>query len=145
LPHLNIVINGGIDTLDECSKHLQHVDGVMIGREAYQNPYLLAQVDRALFTDTTALASREQILLELLPYIEQQMQQGVALHHISRHILGLFQSVPGARKFRRHLSENAYKSNAPIEVLTTALELVREESRRTTERVAERDMEQQAV
>ena len=73
------------------------------------------------------------------------MQQGVALHHISRHILGLFQSVPGARKFRRHLSENAYKSDAPIEVLTTALELVRAETRHLTEREAGGDMEQQAI
>ncbi len=141
LPQLEIVINGGINTLDDCRTHLQHVDGVMIGREAYQNPYLLAEVDHTLFTDSRPLASREQVLLKLLPYIEQQMQQGVALHHISRHILGLFQSVPGARKFRRHLSENAYKPNAPIDVLTTALDMVREETRRMTEK----DLEQQAI
>jgi tRNA-dihydrouridine synthase A len=134
LPDLEIVLNGGINSLEECRQHLDHVDGVMLGREAYSNPYLLAAVDQSLFDDEREFAGREDILLELLPYIEQQMAQGVALHHISRHVLGLFQNVPGARKFRRHVSEHAYKSQAPMSVLTEALELVQQETRRAQER-----------
>lgn len=128
-PQLEIVINGGIDSLDACDQHLQQVDGVMVGREAYTNPYLLAEVDQALFEDNKVLVSREQVLLKFLPYIEQQLSQGVALHHMTRHILGLFQGVPGARKFRRHLSENAWRKGAGIEVVAQALQQLRDATR----------------
>jgi tRNA-dihydrouridine synthase A len=136
-PQLDIVINGGINSLDEALLHLQRVDGVMIGREAYQNPYMLAEVDQRLFDSTRPVASREQILLQLLPYVEQQLSRGGLLNHVSRHILGLFQNVPGARKFRRHLSENAYKRGTGTEVLEQALALVKHETGRATARAAE--------
>lgn len=124
LPHLSIVLNGGIQTLEQCKSHLAQVDGVMMGREAYQNPWLLAQVDRELFGMDNPTLSRDDIQVALLEYVEQQLTRGVHLNHITRHILGLYQGVPGARKFRRHISENAYKKNAGLEVLTGAFALV---------------------
>jgi tRNA-dihydrouridine synthase A len=124
LPQLTIVVNGGIQTLQECQSHLQHVDGVMLGREAYQNPWMLAQVDEVLFGMDNAAKSRDDVIAALLPYTERQLAGGAQLNHITRHILGLYQGVAGARKFRRHLSENAYKKAAGIDVLTEALALV---------------------
>ncbi|MCB1705967.1 MAG: tRNA dihydrouridine(20/20a) synthase DusA [Halioglobus sp.] len=123
-PHLTFVINGGIQTLAECQHHLQHVDGVMLGREAYQNPWMLAEVDRALFGMDKPAQSRDDIIAALIPYAQRQLAQGASLNHITRHILGLYQGVPGARKFRRHLSENAYRKEAGIEVLEQAYALV---------------------
>jgi tRNA-dihydrouridine synthase A len=123
-PHLTIVINGGIQNLQECQFHLQHVDGVMLGREAYQNPWMLAEVDEVLFGMDKAAQSRDDVIAALLPYTERQLAGGAQLNHITRHILGLYQGVPGARKFRRHLSENAYKKSAGIEVLAAAHALV---------------------
>jgi tRNA-dihydrouridine synthase A len=122
-PHLTIVINGGIQTIDECRQHLQRVDGVMIGREAYQNPWMLATVDRELFKLDNPAQSRDDVVAALLPYVEEQLDRGARLNHITRHILGLYQGVPGARKFRRHLSENAYKSQAGLDVLRAAAAL----------------------
>jgi len=124
-PQLSIVINGGIQTLAQCQKHLEQVDGVMIGREAYQNPWLLAEVDSRLFGMDKPANSRDDVIAALLPYVERQLARGVHLNHITRHILGLYQGVPGARKFRRHLSENAYKKEAGHEVLMEAYERVR--------------------
>ena len=123
-PQLEIVINGGIETLAEAERHLAHVDGVMLGRAAYRNPYLLAQADQRLFNERRDVATRESILLELLAYSEQQLEAGVRMHHITRHIPGLFRQAPGARKFRRHLGERA---SAGTELLSTALQLVRDE------------------
>ena len=120
-PHLNIIINGGITTLDQVQEQLAHVDGVMVGRAAYQTPYLLAGVDRLLYQDHSPTPSRHEVIDQLIPYIEKQMAGGAHLHHLTRHILGLFQGLPGARKFRRHLSENTHKPGASIEVLKTAL------------------------
>ncbi len=122
-PDLEILINGGITTLDECEQHLLSTDGVMIGREAYHNPYLLAEVDRRFFgTNTTAL-NRFEIIEKLVPYIERQLTQGTHLQHITRHILGLFHHQPGAKRFRRHLSENAWKKGATVDTLITAVSL----------------------
>lgn len=123
-PHLTIVVNGGIQTIEECQDHLEHVDGVMLGREAYQNPWMLAQVDEALFGMDSPLKSRDDVIAELLPFAEQHLAQGGQLNHITRHILGLYQGIPGARKFRRHLSENAYKKEAGIRILAEAYALV---------------------
>ena len=123
-PHLTIVVNGGIQTIEECQTHLDHVDGVMLGREAYQNPWMLAQVDEALFGMDSPLKSRDDVILKLLPFAEQHLAQGGQLNHITRHILGLYQGIPGARKFRRHLSENAYKKEAGISILAEAHALV---------------------
>ena len=125
-PNLEIVINGGINSLDKCREHLEHVDGVMVGREAYQNPFMLAEVDKTLFGSADASPDRDSVMLALIPYIHAQMKDGAHLNHISRHILGLYQGVPGARRFRRHLSENAYKPEATVAVLEEALAQVKQ-------------------
>ena len=123
-PDLEIIINGGIKTLHECQQHLEHVDGVMMGREVYHNPYILAELDQTLYGADTPLLTRKQILQQLMPYIEDQLSQGVYLKHISRHLLGLFQGISGAKAWRRHISENSYKVGAGIEVLKDAASLV---------------------
>jgi tRNA-dihydrouridine synthase A len=102
-PQLTIVINGGIHGIEECRGHLQYVDGVMIGREAYQNPWMLAEVDSGLFGMDKTVVSRDDVIARLIPYVEGQLDRGVHLNHITRHILGLYQGVPGARKFRRRV------------------------------------------
>ncbi|MCG9728565.1 tRNA dihydrouridine(20/20a) synthase DusA [Shewanella sp. Isolate13] len=119
-PELNISINGGVKTLEECQSHLQHLDGVMVGREAYQNPYILAEVDQKLCGMDTPVISRDAVLEKLLPYIEKHLQQGGRLNHITRHIIGLYQGQVGSRVWRRYLSENAHKQGAGIEVITQA-------------------------
>ena len=128
LPQLTFVLNGGIQTVEECQHHLQYVDGVMIGREAYQNPWMLAEMDKALFNMDKPVQSRDDVIEALLPYVAQQLTRGAQLNHITRHVLGLYQGVPGARKFRRHLSENAYKKTAGLEVLTEAFRQVAQTS-----------------
>ena len=95
-----------------------------MGREAYHNPWLLAEVDARLFGQSAVANTRHNVIEQLLPYVAGQLEAGAQLNHITRHILGLFQGVPGARRFRRHLSENAHKPGAGIEVLTAALEQV---------------------
>lgn len=129
-PELEIIINGGIKTFDECDQHLEHVDGVMLGREAYQNPYCLAGVDQHFFGSNAAIVSRDQAIEAFKPYIEEQLALGASLHHISRHLLGLYQGLPGAKIFRRHLSQNAHKKGAGIEVLNEALSLMHNEQQR---------------
>lgn len=123
-PQLHIDINGGIQTLEQAQLHLKHVDGVMIGRAAYHDPYLLAQLDSQLFSDNHPIPSRHQVIRDMLPYIEQRMTQGRPLKSITRHLLGLFQGQVGARAWRRHLSENAHLKGADISVLEQALSLV---------------------
>jgi tRNA-dihydrouridine synthase A len=120
-PALEIIINGGITTLEQCQQHLQHVDGVMVGREAYHNPWLLAQVDPLLYGTPAPLESRQAALLAMLPYVQAQLDAGVPLGHVSRHLLGLFQGMPGARAFRRLISENAHKPDAGVKLLRDAL------------------------
>lgn len=124
-PQLEIVLNGGINSIDECREHLRQLDGVMLGRAPYQMPNLLAQVDSELFGGEPGPTPAE-VVQRMLPYIERQMGRGARLNHITRHMLGLFQGVPGARRFRRHLSENAHKPGAGPEVLQRALALVQE-------------------
>ncbi|WP_085344373.1 tRNA dihydrouridine(20/20a) synthase DusA [Vibrio sp. ArtGut-C1] len=119
--HLTIAINGGVKSLEEAKVHLQHLDGVMIGREAYQSPYLLASVDQELFGSNAPVKKRSEIVEEMYPYIEAQLAKGAYLGHITRHMLGLFQSMPGARQWRRHISENAHKPGSGLEVLQDAL------------------------
>ena len=125
-PNLNIILNGGITTLEQCRQHLQHTDGVMVGREAYNNPWFLASIDQELFGDNRALSSRFAIMESMLPYIERQLSTGVRLNHITRHILGLFNGLAGARSFRRYLSEHANKKTAGIDVLTQAVALIKQ-------------------
>ena len=106
-PSLEIIINGGIRSLDLAAEQLNHVDGVMFGREAYQNPYLLADVDSRFFGSEAAKLTRMDIVERLLPYVDSQTADGVPLARITRHILGLFNGQPGARAWRRCLSEDA--------------------------------------
>ncbi len=118
-PSLPIVINGGIGTVGEIRTHLNHVDGVMLGRVAYHDPYVLALADAQL--NGSSLPIRETILAQLQPYIDSHIANGEALGHISRHLLGLFLGLPGARAFRRTLSEQAHKPGAGYEVIAAAL------------------------
>lgn len=120
-PHLVIAVNGGVKTLAEAKEHLQHLDGVMIGREAYQSPYLLAEVDQQIFGLDTPIKKRSQVVEEMYPYIERELANGAYLGHITRHMLGIFQSMPGARQWRRYISENAHKAGSGIEVVQAAL------------------------
>lgn len=123
-PHLTMSINGGIKSLAEAKAHLQHVDGVMVGREAYQNPGMLAEVDRELFGSDRPGVDPVAVVRAMYPYIERELAQGTYLGHITRHMLGLFQGIPGARQWRRYLSENAHKAGANVETLEAALSLV---------------------
>lgn len=120
-PQLNIGINGGVKSLEEAQEHLKHVDGVMMGREAYQNPGILAQVDRLIFGSTAALPDPVAVVRSMYPYIDAELSQGTYLGHITRHMLGVFQGIPGARQWRRYLSENAHKPGADVNVLEQAL------------------------
>ncbi len=119
-PHLQVVINGGIDSLDAVKNHLEHVDGVMLGRAAYHTPWLLAQCQQQLF-EKQSINTPEDIIEPMNLYIERQVRAGTAVKHISRHLLGLFQGLPGARAWRRYLSENAYRDDNNIELLSQAL------------------------
>ncbi|HEC16776.1 MAG TPA: tRNA dihydrouridine(20/20a) synthase DusA [Sedimenticola sp.] len=123
-PSLEIVINGGIRTLDQAEEHLKQVDGVMMGREVYHNPWILAQADRRFYGDGHPVPSRHEVLEQLLPFVERELEQGVRLHRISRHILGLFQGRPGARAWRRYLSEHAHLEGAGPGVIRRAAALV---------------------
>jgi tRNA-dihydrouridine synthase A len=120
LPALNIVLNGGISTIAECRQHLAHVDGVMIGRQAYHQPWFLTELEQEIGSGK-APPDRRDIVEQMLPYIEKELAGGAALKHITRHMLGLFAGQPGARAWRRYLSENAHRSDGGIEVLDAAL------------------------
>jgi tRNA-dihydrouridine synthase A len=126
LPDLPVAINGGIETLDEVEKHLPHVDGVMLGRAAYQNPGLLFDVDARLFGEGSAFASARAAAESMIPYIEAHVARGGKVSNVTRHMLGLFQGQPGARAFRRHLATQAVKPGAGAQVLADALALVRD-------------------
>ncbi|MDH5230980.1 MAG: tRNA dihydrouridine(20/20a) synthase DusA [Gammaproteobacteria bacterium] len=125
-PHLNISLNGGVKSLQQADAHLRQVDGVMIGRAAYENPYLLAPIDQKIYASSCPLKTRKQILNEYLPYIEKQLSQGVKLTAMSRHLLGLFHGLPGARGWRQHISENAHKAGMGVELIWKAAERVDE-------------------
>jgi tRNA-dihydrouridine synthase A len=123
-PQLKIIINGGINSLSQGLAFLEHLDGVMLGREAYQNPWILHAVDELFFSQEPSSHTRFSILQSFIPYVAEQIQKGVPLQHMTRHILGLFHACPGGKAFRRHLSENAYRKNASITVLEDAIALV---------------------
>ena len=106
-PDLHVTINGGIETLDETAEHLIHVDGVMLGRAAYQNPYVLAEADRRFFDPEAPVRSRHDVIEAFAAYVEREIAAGTPLIAMTRHILGLFNGLPGARAWRRYLSENA--------------------------------------
>lgn len=124
-PDLEFILNGGLKTLDTCREQLQVFDGVMLGREAYQNPYLLAEVDAALYGSESPRVTRHAVMLSLRPYVEAHLQQGGAIHHITRHILGLAQGFPGARRFRQLLSTDLHRSPDPLRLYDEATELLR--------------------
>lgn len=121
-PDLNIVINGGFTEWNTVLEQLTHVDGIMIGRAAYQDPYMLAYTDRDIFDSETPIKTRREIVEAFMPYIEIQLTNGVALKNLTRHLLGLFHGQPGAKQFRRIISEEAHLPNRGIEVVKKALE-----------------------
>lgn len=128
-PELHIVLNGGVSSLSEVSEHLNHVDGVMLGRSVYYNPFILKDIDYQFYHDNQDQRlnlSRKQILEQYYPYIEKELVGGVPLSSISRHIIGLFHGCAGARSWRRYISENAHKPGAGVEVLQIAAGFVQE-------------------
>jgi tRNA-dihydrouridine synthase A len=125
-PDLEIIINGGITDLGAVDRHLENCDGVMLGRAAYQTPFILSTVDQRYFGDLEAPLSEHDIVRAMVPYTESHMSKGGSLFQVTRHMLGLFHGVKGARLWRRYLSENAYRKDAGIDVLLEALALVPE-------------------
>jgi len=124
-PDFTIAINGGITDLDQAEEHLRQTDGVMLGRAAYQNPYLLAAVDARLFSDDTPSVSRLDAALLMADYADRMIaDHDIRAGHIARHMVGLFQGLPGARAFRRHLSENTFREGATGQVIRDAAALV---------------------
>ena len=121
-PELEILLNGGLRSLADVTDALRRVDGVMIGREAYQNPYFLASIEAELFNET--VASRQAVIEAYVEYSARALAESTPLHQLSRHVLGLFQGLPGARAFRRHISQNAHLEGAGIEVIADAAALV---------------------
>jgi tRNA-dihydrouridine synthase A len=131
-PRLTVVLNGGIGSVEAARTHLAHVDGVMMGRTAYQEPWRLLAVDPLFFGDDARFASAKEAALALTTYIERELAQGTRLHAITRHLHGLFRAVPGARAFRRHLA-GAAATDAGAELLRTALALVPDRPRELAE------------
>ena len=125
-PELEIIINGGITSIEQSLKLLEDVDGVMLGREIYQNPYLLAEVDQRIYGVDKPVVSREEVMEGFIAYATDQVAKGVRINYMTRHILGLYQGLPGSRKFRRVISEQAYKPNAGLEVIKAALGVLNE-------------------
>lgn len=125
-PELEIIINGGITSIEQSLKLLEDVDGVMLGREIYQNPYLLAEVDQRIYGVDKPVVSREEVMEGFIAYATEQVAKGVRINYMTRHILGLYQGLPGSRKFRRVISEQAYKPNAGLEVIKAALDVLNE-------------------
>jgi tRNA-dihydrouridine synthase A len=121
LPEVEIVLNGGITTIEQFDAALQHVDGVMIGRQAYHDPYFLAMLERHLDPDWSP-PGRYEVVAQMIPYIEKELARDERLGRITRHMLGLFTGQPGARAWRRYISENAFKDGAGLEVLLAALD-----------------------
>ena len=126
-PHLFIEINGGIRSFEAAREHLEQVDAVMIGRAAYEDPYMFARADQTFFANPHPVPSRRDIITAMLPYAEAQCQQGVYIKHISRHMLQLFAGKPGAKAWKRYLSENAHKPGTGPELLSEAMALISDE------------------
>jgi tRNA-dihydrouridine synthase A len=124
LPHVPVIINGGIADIAEAKRHLGHVDGVMLGRAAYQEPWRLLAVDAELFGETAPHATTKEAFEAMMPYIEHELARGTRLHAITRHFVGAFHGVPGARAFRRHLAEHGVRPGAGTGVLREAIALV---------------------
>jgi tRNA-dihydrouridine synthase A len=121
MPDVPIIINGGIPGVDEAKAHLVHVDGVMLGRAAYQEPWRLLAVDPEIFGDAAPYATMQDVFTAMMPYIAGQLARGTRLHAITRHFVGAFHGVPGARAFRRHLAEHGVRPGAGLDVLRDAI------------------------
>jgi len=119
-PELEIIINGGINTLQECEAHLQYVDGVMMGREAYSNPYLLSAVDQQFYAAEQQAPSREKVLQDYIEYADRKLAEGARLNQLSRHVVGLYHGEPRSRLWRRHISQNAHLPGSNSQVLKDA-------------------------
>jgi tRNA-dihydrouridine synthase A len=124
MPDVPIIINGGIGSVAEAKQHLAHVDGVMLGRAAYQEPWRLLTVDADLFGEAAPHAGMKGAFEAMMPYIEGQLAQGARLHSMTRHFVGAFHGVPGARAFRRPLAEHGVRAGAGVSVLRDAIALV---------------------
>jgi tRNA-dihydrouridine synthase A len=124
MPAVPVIINGGIGSLAEARHHLAHVDGVMLGRAAYQEPWRLIAIDPELFGEAAPFAAMKEVFEAMMPYIEKELAQGTRLHSITRHFVGAFHAVPGARAFRRHLAEHGVRAGADVSVLMDAVALV---------------------
>lgn len=135
-PQLEILLNGGLTDLNVMQQHLQELDGVMVGREAYHNPYMMAEVDRRFYGDDTPPLSRLDVMAQMRPYIARHIEQGGVMNHVTRHILGLFQGLPGARHFRRQLSSAIHQTDQPLALYDQLLEDM-------TQRLQPRDCEPQ--
>jgi len=125
VPDLAIVLNGGITTLAQATNHLEHLDGVMMGRAAYQEPWRLLDVDPAMFGEPAPMVSPRMVAEAMLPYLEREVAAGTRVNSVLRHVVGLFHAMPGARAFRRHIAFAAVKPGAGAEVLRDALALLR--------------------
>jgi len=119
-PDLTLILNGGIATIEDCHVHLGHVDGVMVGRQAYQQPWFLTELEDA-FGEAGLTPARHAVAEQMVPYIKSELARGAQLKHITRHMLGLFAGQPGARAWRRFLSEHAHRHGAGVEVLKQAM------------------------
>ena len=139
LPGVPVIINGGIAGIAEARQHLAHVDGVMLGRAAYQEPWRLLQADPELFGEAAPNATMKGAFEAMMPYIEDQLAGGTRLHSITRHFVGAFHGVPGARAFRRHLAENGVKADAGVSVLRDAMALVDDQATKRGRRLAQGD------
>jgi tRNA-dihydrouridine synthase A len=124
MPGVPVIINGGIASLGEAKQHLAHVDGVMLGRAAYQEPWRLLNVDPEVFGEAAPHTTMKDVFEAMMPYIEDQLARGTRLHSITRHFVGAFHGVPGARAFRRHLAENGVRAGTGVNVLRDAIALV---------------------
>jgi tRNA-dihydrouridine synthase A len=139
-PQLTVVLNGGIGGLDEGMQHLPHVDGLMLGRAAYQTPYILAEVDQQLFGAVERPPTRRAVLDGMIPYIEAHLAKGGRLNNICRHMLGIYHGQPGARAFRRHISEHGPGAKAGVGVFVDAVELAERGIADRADRVRERPL-----
>jgi tRNA-dihydrouridine synthase A len=135
-PDLPIVLNGGVATVEQAAAQIGRVDGVMMGRAAYQEPWRLLSVDPLLFGDVSPFASQRAAVEAFIPYVEAELARGTRLHSITRHMLGLFQGMPGARAFRRHIATEAVKPGAGVHVLREALVMVRDQTVAASDEVA---------
>ncbi len=123
-PHLNVIVNGGITDLNAAQEFLIQLDGVMLGREVYQNPFILHSIDQMFFAENPDAKNRIEYLHDYMPYMISELEKGTPLKHMSRHILGLFKGEKGGKQFRRHLSENSHRPGVGIEVVNDALAFV---------------------